>query len=147
MVGSSEVATDAVGAPEIAADGVGSSELAAGSVGSSEVASNGLTASDLAADSIGESELGPVFTKKKTTTIAANDTEIVGITCPSGSVAIGGGGGGNTATDIAILRSGPGLNATGLPADDGVPFVHWSMIYKNKNIFLVGDRQLVRNLP
>lgn len=57
-VGSAEIASDAVGAAEIAADAVGSSEIAAGAVGPSELATDAVTAPAIAAGAVGTAELG-----------------------------------------------------------------------------------------
>ena len=55
-----QIAANAVGTSEIATDAVGASEIAAGAVGSSELATNSVTATKIAGSAVGASELNVV---------------------------------------------------------------------------------------
>ncbi|HWM63368.1 MAG TPA: hypothetical protein VNP96_05185 [Solirubrobacterales bacterium] len=122
-VKSDEIAENSVASPEVAPDSLTAGDLAANSVGSSEVADESLTQNDLAANSVGSSELqassvraselGPITTVTKSTTITPGNNGFVTADCPAGTTVISGGGltGNYTVPLVGTVRSGNGWSA------------------------------------
>ena len=79
-------------APELRANSVGSPEVAADSLGSADLALNSVDSSELALDSVGSGELKGVTAVVGTgVEIDSGGTAEATVTCPPGSMVIGGG--------------------------------------------------------
>ena len=138
-VGASELRSNAVASGDIADNGVGGSDLSDNSVGVGELTDNAVGSSEVANGSIAEADLvAGLLAKSLEVTIqrtdvamADNTTQAVEVSCPAGTVGVGGGSSVDQtgSDDIKQLVSRPGNG--GFIPDDGQTSNDWRAVYRN----------------